>query len=67
MSKKRAAIITGAAQGVGAPRPARLPKLTTKNMKTRPADSRYERGSLGGQVRRDAIRKAIRPGSWCGL
>ncbi len=25
-----------------APRPARLPKLTTKNMKTRPANSRYE-------------------------
>src|SRR6056297_3548414 len=40
----------GRLSNLRAPRPARLPKLTTKNMKTRPADSRYERGSLGGQV-----------------
>jgi len=34
-----------------APRPARLPSQTTENMKNRPADSRYEQGSLRGQVR----------------
>ena len=30
-------------------RSARLPKLKPKTMKTRPADSRYDRGSLGGR------------------
>jgi putative transposase len=32
----------GRLRNLRAPRPAGLPKLTTTNMKTRPADSRYE-------------------------
>ena len=40
----------GRLSNLRAPRPARLPKTTTKTIKTKPPDSRYERGSLGGQV-----------------
>src|SRR6056297_1204621 len=40
----------GRLRNLRAPRPAPLPNPTTKIMKTRPADSRYERGSLGGEV-----------------
>ena len=47
-----------------APRPARLPKPKPMIIKIKPADSRYERGTEGGQVicradrlRRDAARK----------
>src|SRR6056297_2043376 len=36
-----------------APRPARLPKPKPMIIKIKPADSRYERGTDGGQVRRD--------------
>ena len=35
-----------------APRPARLPKPKPMIIKIKPADSRYERGTEGGQVRR---------------
>ncbi len=33
-----------------APRPARLPKTTAQATNLKPADSRYERGTQGGQV-----------------
>ena len=36
-----------------APRPARLPRTANTTTKIQPADSRYERGTSGGQVRRD--------------
>ncbi|WP_207209961.1 hypothetical protein, partial [Tropicimonas sp. IMCC6043] len=40
----------GRLSNLRAPRPARLPSSKPSNMKTRPADSRYERGNSGGQV-----------------
>jgi hypothetical protein len=38
-----------------APRTTRLPKQAMKNMKSKPANYRYERGSLGVQVSAGAM------------
>ena len=45
-----------------APRTTRLPKLKPRNMTTPPANSRYEWGSLGGQVRRPEVN--LLPNDW---
>ena len=41
----------GRLSNLRAPRPTRLPKPPTKTIKPKPANSRYQWGSLGGQVR----------------
>ena len=37
----------------------RLPKLKLRNMKSKPANSRYECGSLGGQVNTTSVRRVF--------